>query len=73
MNNRPRHPCVREGWKLAENEPQQTQSSWAEFIAEVPVKPKRRSNKLQPMRLSMFEWALESEQGRRKEMVGAGR
>ena len=49
--------------------PQQTLFSWAEFMAEEPVKSKGRKSKPQPASLSMFEWALEQE----KEPVGAGR
>ena len=45
--------------------------SWAEFMAEEPVKPKGRGRKAQPATLSMFEWALEQE--REKEPVGVGR
>ncbi len=52
-------------------EPQQSLFSWAEFMAEEPVKPKRRNGKPQPASLSMFEWAMEQE--REKEPVGAGR
>ena len=52
-------------------EPQQTLFSWAEFMAEEPVKPKGRKTKPQPATLSMFEWALEQE--REEEPVGAGR
>ena len=52
-----------------EPEPQQSLFSWAEFMAEEPVKPKRRNGKAQPASLSMFEWAMEQE----KETVGAGR
>ncbi|MCY4529238.1 MAG: hypothetical protein OXD46_09465, partial [Chloroflexi bacterium] len=48
--------------------PQQSLFSWAEFIAEEPVKPKGRKSKPQPASLSMFEWALERE----TEPVGAG-
>ena len=50
-------------------EPQQSLFSWAEFMAEEPVKPKRRNGKPQPASLSMFEWAMEQE----AETVGAGR
>ena len=50
-------------------EPQQTLFSWAEFMAEEPVKPKGR--KTQAPSLSLFEWAVEQEQ--EKETVGAGR
>ena len=52
-------------------EPQQTLFSWAEFMAEKPVKPKRGNGKLQPATPSLFEWALSLEQQR--ETVGAGR
>ncbi len=54
-------------------EPQQTLFSWAEFMAEEPVKPKGRSRKPQPASMSMFEWALSMEQEREAEPVGAGR
>ena len=52
-------------------EPPQSLFSWAEFMAEEPVKPKGRSRKPQPASLSMFEWALELEQDREKQPVGA--
>ena len=54
-------------------EPQQSLFSWAEFMAEEPVKPRGRSRKAQPATLSMFEWALTVEQEREEELVGAGR
>ena len=54
-------------------EPQQSLFSWAEFMVEEPVKPKGRSRKPQPASLSMFAWALEMEQAREEEPVGAGR
>ena len=54
-------------------EPQQSLFSWAEFMAEEPVKPKGRSRKPQPAAMSLFEWALEMEQEREEEPVGAGR
>ena len=53
-------------------EPHQTMFSWAEFMAEEPVKPKR-NRKPQPATLSMFEWAMTLEQQREEEPVGAGR
>ena len=53
------------------DEPQQTLFSWAEFMAEEPVKPRGRSRKPQPATASLFEWALEQE--REEEPVGAGR
>ena len=52
-------------------EPQRTLFSWAEFMAEEPVKPKGRKSKPQPATLSMFEWAMEQE--REAEPVGVGR
>ena len=52
-------------------EPQQSLSSWAEFMAEEPVKPKGRGGKTQAPSLSLFEWAVEQE--REEESVGAGR
>ena len=54
-------------------EPQQSLFSWAEFMAEEPVKPKSRKSKPQPATLSMFEWAMTLEQEREAEPVGAGR
>ena len=54
-------------------EPQQSLFSWAEFMAEEPVKPKGLGRKPQPAATSLFEWALEMEQGREEEPVGAGR
>ena len=50
-------------------EPQQSLFSWAQFMAEEPVKPKGR--KTQAPSLSLFEWAVEQE--REEESVGAGR
>ena len=50
-------------------EPQQSLFSWAEFMAEEPVKP--RGRKTQAPSLSLFEWAVEQE--REEETVGAGR
>ena len=54
-------------------EPQQSLFSWAEFMAEEPVKPKGRGRKPQPAATSLFEWALTVEQERETEPVGAGR
>ena len=54
-------------------EPQRSLFSWAEFLAEEPVKPKRRNGKSQPASLSMFEWAMELEREKQEETVGAGR
>ena len=52
-------------------EPQRTLFSWAEFMAEEPVKTKSRSRKPQPASASLFEWALTLEQEREAEPVGA--
>ena len=52
-------------------EGQQSLFSWAEFLAEEPVKSKGNSRKPQPAAASLFEWALEKEM--EKEPVGAGR
>ena len=54
-------------------EPQQSLFSWAEFMAEEPVKTNGRKGKPQHTTLSMFEWAMSMEQEREKEPVGAGR
>ena len=51
--------------------PQQSLFSWAEFIAEEPVKPKGHNRK--PATASLFEWALTLEQESEAEPVGAGR
>ena len=51
-------------------EPQRRLFSWAEFMAEEPVKPKRRRVEAEPASISLFEWALERE--REAEPVGAG-
>ena len=50
-------------------EAQQSLFSWAEFMAEEPVKPKGRSRKQKPASESLFEWAL----GLEKEPAAAGR
>ena len=54
-------------------EPQQSLFSWAEFMAEEPVKTNGRKGKPQPATLSMFEWAMTQEQQREEEPTGAGR
>ena len=57
-------------------EPQQTLFSWAEFMAEEPVKANGRKRKPQTETLSMFEWAMEQEQtgraGRRRTLDRRG-
>ena len=52
---------------------QQSLFSWAEFIAEEPVKPRRRKRKAKPATTSLFEWALSLEKEREAELEGAGR
>ena len=51
----------------------QTLFSWAEFLAEGPVRQRNRNRKPQPASLSMFEWALGMEREREAGPVGAGR
>ena len=53
-------------------EGQQSLFSWAEFLAEEPAQPQSRNGKARPSSLSLFEWALNSEQEREKELVGVG-
>ena len=68
--------CIRGDNGLREDEAAATQQSlfsWAEFMAEEPVKPKGRGRKTQAPSLSLFEWALEMEQESEEEPVGAGR
>ena len=55
------------------SEPQQSLFSWAEFMAEEPVKPRRRKRKAKPATTSLFEWALSLEKEREAELEGAGR
>ena len=66
-------PANGNGHHVEADQPQQTLFSWAEFMAEEPVKPKRRNGKPQAATLSMFEWAAELEREREKEPVSAGR
>ena len=54
-------------------EGQQSLFSWAEFLAEEPAQPQRWNGKGKPASTSLFEWALNAEQEREKEPVGAGR
>ena len=54
-------------------EGQQSLFSWAEFLAEEPARPQGRNGKAKPASTSLFEWALNSEQQREAEPVGAGR
>ena len=55
------------------DKPEKTLFSWADFVAEEPVKPKRRSRRPKPAVASLFESALTMEQEREAEPVGAGR
>ena len=66
-------PMDRNDYHDEAEESQQTLFSWAEFMAEEPVKPKGRGRKPQPAATSLFEWALEMEQEREEEPVGVGR
>ena len=52
-------------------EPQQSFFSWAEFLADEPVKARGRGRKPHPAAASLFDWELERE--REEEPVGAGR
>ena len=65
-------PVNANGHHDEEPEAQQSLFSWAEFMAEEPVKPKR-NGKPRPATLSMFEWAMTLEEQREEEPVGAGR
>ena len=55
------------------DEPQRSLFSGAEFMAAEPARPKGRRRKIQPATASLFEWALNLEQERMTEPVGAGR
>jgi len=54
-------------------EGQQSLFSWAEFLAEEPARPNGRNGKPKTASASLFQWALDKEQEREKEPVGAGR
>ena len=54
-------------------EGQQSMFSWAEFLAEEPARPNGRNGKPKPAAASLFQWALDQEQERETEPVGAGR
>ena len=54
-------------------EGQQSLFSWAEFLAEEPAQPQGRNGKPKPASTSLFEWALNAEQQRENELVGACR
>ena len=57
----------------SEDEPEQSVLSWAELFAEEPVKRNRRRKRPQPASLSLFEWAVNVEEEREEELVGADR
>ena len=73
VNSLPRTGYGGNGHHEEADEPQQSLFSWAEFMAEEPVKPKGRRSKPQPATLSMFEWAMDLEREREEEPVGVGR
>ena len=58
------------GYHEQDDEPQQPLLSWAEFMADEPVKPERRRSKPQPATLSMFEWTLEQERDAQPASMG---
>ena len=48
---------------------QQSLFSWAEFMAEMPVKRPRKTGKPKPATMSMFEWALSVEEEKEAQTV----
>ena len=54
-------------------EGQQSLFSWAEFLADEPARPNGRNGKPKTASTSLFQWALEMEQERDREPVGAER
>ena len=54
-------------------EGQQSLFSWAEFLSAEPDRPSGRNGKPKTASASLFQWALDQEQEREKEPVGAGR
>ena len=59
------HSLPRTGYgeEPAPAEGQQSLFSWAEFLAEEPVKPRGRNGRAKPAAASLFDWALEKEAG----------
>ena len=55
------------------DEPQRTLFSWAQFMAEEPLKPRGRSCKPQPASASLFEWAVSVEREGSAGQVGTER
>ena len=64
------HTALPVGGEADDETPERQRSlfSWAEFMAEEPVKPRRRTRRPEPASTSLFEWALERE--RKAELVG---
>ena len=60
----PRQPRTRRGFHSL--------FSWAKFLAKERAQPQGRNGKPKPSSLSLFEWALDVDQQRVKEPVGAG-
>ncbi len=67
------HTALPVGGEADDETPERQRSlfSWAEFMAEEPAQPTRRSRRPAPASNSLFEWALERE--REAEPAGAGR
>ena len=67
------HTALPVGVEAEDETPERQRSlfSWAEFMAEEPAEPKRRSRRPEPASISLFEWALERE--REAEPVSVGR
>ena len=66
-------PSTGNGHHAEPAEGQQSLFSWAEFLAEEPAQPRGRNGKPKTASTSLFQWALDKEQEREKEPVGAGR
>ena len=64
-------PSTGNGHHAEPAEGQQSLFSWAEFLADEPARPKR-NGKSKTAYASLFQWALDKEQKREKEPVGAG-
>ena len=50
-------------------EGRQSLFSWVEFLAKEPAQPQGRKGKPKPASTSLFEWALNAEQDREKELA----
>ena len=65
-------PAEETPWSNGHEEAPETQQSlfsWAEFMAEMPVKRPRKNGKPKPATLSMFEWALSVEEEKEAQTV----